>query len=163
MLSNAIGSALRQARTTHGISRAELAAQAGVSVRLVAEFERGQRPNVSLETALTLLQLVGLRLPFGDDASRTDVADARALRAARRRATWRGEKHRMGNAPPPPIPESAVERLAAVTSASRLVYAISDARHATIAEAQLSDTNALTHQTKLSARMNSVPEPIERA
>jgi transcriptional regulator with XRE-family HTH domain len=60
MLSNRIGKLLRNARQQLNLSRAELARRAGVSARLVAELERGQRPNVSLESALKLLGIVGV-------------------------------------------------------------------------------------------------------
>jgi len=75
--------------------RDALASQAGVSLRLVAEFERGQRSNVSLESALRLFKSVGItvlaRAPHGGDAEirGTDAARLeRAARAARRRETW---------------------------------------------------------------------------
>ena len=62
MLSAEIGRVLRDARKAQALSRAELAATSGVSVRLVAELERGERPNVSLETALQLLNALGIAL-----------------------------------------------------------------------------------------------------
>ena len=57
MLSDSLGPLLKTARRQLSLSRKELASRAGVSPRLVAELERGQRPNVSLESALKLLSL----------------------------------------------------------------------------------------------------------
>jgi transcriptional regulator with XRE-family HTH domain len=67
-----IASALREARRSRRMSIAELAASAGVSPRLISEFEQGKRPNVSLETALRLLTLVGVSLHLHDAAEPTD-------------------------------------------------------------------------------------------
>jgi transcriptional regulator with XRE-family HTH domain len=89
-LPTALATALRTARTTRGLSISALAAQGGVSPRLVSEFERGKRPHISLDTALRLLHLV--RVPLSIAASPTEVSEevARAERAARRRDTWVG-------------------------------------------------------------------------
>jgi len=57
-----MAAALRQARRARKISIADLAAQAGVSPRLISDFELGKRPHVSLATAMRLLELVGLRV-----------------------------------------------------------------------------------------------------
>ena len=51
MLSHGLGPLLKSARQQLGLSRDALASKADVSMRLVAEFERGQRSNVSLERA----------------------------------------------------------------------------------------------------------------
>lgn len=72
MLSHDLGPLLKSARQQLGMSREALAQSAGVSMRLVAEFERGQRSNVSLESALRLLKSVGItvvaRAPHGPAA-----------------------------------------------------------------------------------------------
>ena len=65
MLAHQIGSTLREARQFLAISQAELATRAGVTTRLVSEFERGVRPNVSLETALRILNEVGVVIQLG--------------------------------------------------------------------------------------------------
>lgn len=135
MLSATIGLLLRKERTAQGISRAELAARGGVSVRLVAELERGARPNVSLETALQLLDVLGITLspstadaaagrdaPFGDEA--TDRQE-RAARRAARRATWVGSLVSRSEMRRPHPPSSVAARLEAVTRASTLVHALS--------------------------------------
>jgi len=57
-----LGPLLKEARRRRGLSREALAAAVGVSTRLVGEFERGERPNVSLETALRLFDAVGIEL-----------------------------------------------------------------------------------------------------
>ena len=54
MLSEPIGTLLKTARRQLKMSRDTLALRGGVSTRLVAELERGERPNVSLEATLTL-------------------------------------------------------------------------------------------------------------
>jgi transcriptional regulator with XRE-family HTH domain len=87
MQSADIGNALRLARRAQRLSRFELARRADVSVRLIAEFERGRRPNVSLETALKLLRLLGQSIHVSADAMHDD-ASAFEARAAVRRATW---------------------------------------------------------------------------
>lgn len=97
MFSEPIGALLRTARKELNLSRDELARRGGVSTRLVAELERGQRPNVSLESALKLLNVVGVlviaRAPSGATAEIRSASAAemeRSARAARRRQTWTG-------------------------------------------------------------------------
>jgi transcriptional regulator with XRE-family HTH domain len=131
MLSAPIGATLRQARKARGVSREALAATVGVSVRLVAEVERGARPNVSLETALQLLQALGMRMapvPGEHDLAETERLETerrdRETRAAVRRATWVGSVSALAMDTPPPPSATVVERLAAVTQASNLVYAL---------------------------------------
>ena len=89
MFSARIGGLLKQARQELALSRDELARRGRVSTRLIAELERGQRPNVSLETTLHLLSVVGVTVvaqtPNGETAEmRSPAADAiaRAARAA---------------------------------------------------------------------------------
>lgn len=135
MLSDRLGPILKSARKQLGLSRAELASRAQVSPRLVAEFERSQRPNVSLESALKLLSIVGVslvvRTPNGVAAEiRGDSALEleRAARAARRRETWQGRHVRMhdaGNDPRPP--QSKAKRLLAVAQVSKQAYVVAGA------------------------------------
>jgi transcriptional regulator with XRE-family HTH domain len=132
MLSARIGVLLKDARRHLGLSRADLARRGGVSVRLVAELERGQRPNVSLESALKLLNVVGVsvtvKAPHGAAAEiRGESADAleRAGRAARRRQTWTGRRvllHEEGDDPQPG--RSKANRLASVAQVSKQAYLI---------------------------------------
>ena len=76
-----------------------MASQAGVSLRLVAEFERGQRNNVSLESALRLLKSVGItvvaRAPHGPVAAIFDAAYAIAA-SGRERPAGRVKKRSRG-------------------------------------------------------------------
>ena len=121
MLSDGLGPLLKSSRQQLGLSRDALASQAGVSLRLVAEFERGQRNNVSLESALRLLKSVGItvvaRAPHGPvaeirgpAAARLERA-ARAARAALRRETWTGRHvHLRDSADAPPPPRSPSRR-----------------------------------------------------
>jgi predicted transcriptional regulator len=131
-LTRDLATALRDARRARKVSIASLAAEAGVSPRLVSEFERHKRPHVSLETALRLLSLVEVAVvpvPIMDDAE-TREARARAARAERRRATWTGFKGTLSAQDAPPAPSDAVARLAAVAEASRLAIALQGAASA---------------------------------
>lgn len=132
MLSDNIGPLLRDARRQRKLSREELARRGGVSTRLVAELERGQRPNVSLESALKLLQIVGISVvALAPDGTRTEIGDAssaetaRVARAEWRRKTWTGRRihlHDEGDDPAPP--QSVAARLEAVAEVSGMAYAI---------------------------------------
>jgi transcriptional regulator with XRE-family HTH domain len=124
MQSAEIGRTLREHRVAQRVSRVQLAALAGVSVRLVAEFERGARPHVSLETALRLLRLLGVSLQTARAAD-ADAAAARAARAETRRATWQGHVTTLSESETAPNPPRAVSaRIAGVTEASALAHAL---------------------------------------
>lgn len=135
MLSKRIGELLRAARRQRGLSREELAHRGGVSTRLVAELERGQRPNVSLESALNLLNIVGVsvvaKAPNGAAAeirSGSAAALERAARVALRRQTWTGRHiflHEEGDDPRPVRSKS--KRLASVAQVSRQAYLVASA------------------------------------
>jgi transcriptional regulator with XRE-family HTH domain len=137
MLSSAFGTTLRAAREGQDLSRAELAKRGGVSVRLLAELERGERPNVSLETALRLLNLVGLSIAAIPRAGRVSepqsgwldgTRSARAERAAHRRETWTGRRvSREDSGEEPAAPKSISRRIESVAEVSRLAYAIARA------------------------------------
>ena len=118
--------ALRNARKGRGLSIAALAAQGGVSPRLVSEFERGRRSQVSLDTALRLLQLVSVPLSIGG-LSAPAAEYERAARAARRRSTWVGEKTTLTGHSVPASPASHAARLMAVAQASRLAVNLRNA------------------------------------
>lgn len=115
-----VASALREARRSRRMSIAELAVRAGVSPRLISEFEHGKRPNVSLETALRLLSLVGLSFRLGEAADTLDPEQLRAQRAARRRSQWSGSLSTLQTQVAPTAPSSAAARLGAVARASVL-------------------------------------------
>jgi transcriptional regulator with XRE-family HTH domain len=95
----ALGYLLRNAREASGESRAALAARCGVSVRLVAELERGERPNVSFDTALRLMTAVGITAAFEAPGSGSwhaeDATAAAEARARHRRRTWTGRIARL--------------------------------------------------------------------
>lgn len=136
MLSDRIGGLLKSAREQLNVSRGELARRGGVSTRLVAELERGQRPNVSLESALKLLHAVGVsvvfRAPNGAAIEiRSPAAPAleRAARAAWRRQTWTGRQGFFrGEANDPPPPRSQSKRLSAVARVSKQAYLVASVR-----------------------------------
>lgn len=135
MLSDRIGALVRGAREQLGLSQAGLARRSGVSKRLVGEIERGQRPNVSLETTLRLLDTLGvslrLALPDGravDLRGPSAPALGREARAARRRATWSGLHVPLEEAGTAPSGGGTMsDRLAAVAEVSRHAYAIARA------------------------------------
>jgi transcriptional regulator with XRE-family HTH domain len=122
-----VASALRKARRGRGMSIAELAATAGVSPRLVSEFEQGTRPNVSLATALRLLSLVGVSIRLHDAVAVDDPEEARAERAAQRRRQWTGSLSTLQSQIDPSAPSSAAARLGAVANASVLAAGLQHA------------------------------------
>lgn len=132
MLSDSLGPLLKTARRQLSLSRKELASRAGVSPRLVAELERGQRPNVSLESALKLLSLAGVsilaRTPNGAGAEiRPAFASEleRAARAANRRRTWKGRRVSLHEGTDDlPVARSTATRLGSVARVSRQAYAL---------------------------------------
>ncbi len=131
-----IGALLRRSRKALGITQRELAQRAGVSVRLWAEVERGERPNVSLESALRMLSLVGVSVrldgPLGAFRISADpavAAESRAARAAVRRATWEGRQIRLDQegAEDSLVMEAAVG-IDAVSRVSEQAYEVSQSR-----------------------------------
>ncbi|MDQ2667368.1 MAG: helix-turn-helix domain-containing protein [Gemmatimonadota bacterium] len=116
MLTDQIGTLLRTSRKALRLTQKELARRAGVSERLWAEVERGERPNVSLETALRMLSEVGVSVRLDDPLGASHVlhdpatgAMARAARAAIRRSTWQGRQIRLaqeGVDPPRAVPSA---------------------------------------------------------
>lgn len=64
------GAALRAARRARHLTQAETAALAGVSVRLWNEAELGKRQQLGLDTALRMLQTLGLDLAIASRAQR---------------------------------------------------------------------------------------------
>lgn len=136
VLSALVGELLRSARRESNITREQLARRARVSARLVAELERGQRPNVSLESALKLLNFAGttilLKSPGGLTAEVGDKGSADLQRAARaevRRKSWTGGQislHEAGAAPNGG--KSPGRRMAAVSTISLAGFAIAGSR-----------------------------------
>lgn len=124
---------LRAARKARGLSIAQLATLAEVSPRLISEVERGMRAHVSYETAMRLLQLVGVAVTFDAQSPSDAAADAARIRAEQRRTRWTGEQSTLRQQAPPPAPASAVARLEAVADASRLAAGLRRASHATAA------------------------------
>ena len=135
MLSDPIGVLLLSSRKQLKISRQELARRGKVSTRLLAELERGERPNVSLETALKLLRAVGvsvrLTAPHGAVEEIRDASAAareRAARAAHRRKTWTGRHvHLHDEGDDPRLARSTAKRVAAVSQVSKQAFGIASA------------------------------------
>lgn len=127
LLPDAMASTLRDARRRRGLSIAALATEAAVSPRLISEFEQGKRNNVSLETALRLLSLVGVTIRLQDAADPSTAAQARAERAARRRSSWTGSLTTLQAQVDASAPSSPAARLGAVAHASALATALQSA------------------------------------
>ena len=133
MLSEKLAELLQRTRKQLGLSREELARRAQVSTRLLAELERGERPNVSLESTLKLLSLVGVSIVArAPDGATAEIRNARSIsleriaRAALRRRTWTGvhvQLHKAGE--PPSGGRSHAERLSAVSQLSKQAFALS--------------------------------------
>lgn len=136
MLSEVLGQALQRARKQIPMSREELARRAHVSVRLVAEVERGDRPNVSLETFLRLLGIVGVSIVAEAPAGWTEAIQSsrtaalgRAARAAQRRQTWTGRHvHLRNSSDPPHTSATPAARVADLSRVSKEAYALSSNR-----------------------------------
>lgn len=79
MRSKQVGVLLALARTQLKISQAELARRAGVSTQIVADIERGTRPDLGLDVVLAVFEAAGvsfvLREPH-DASSPLSVAPA---------------------------------------------------------------------------------------
>ena len=132
-----IAEALRLARLRRGTTQRDMAARVGVSTRLWAEFERGERPNVSLQTVLRMADALGLHVTLGDGRPIAEVALSTAReRAERRRAEWTGGHAPLGSDRGPSVQQlTSEERFVAVAEVSRLAYALADgAAHAVVAE-----------------------------
>jgi len=133
MLSEKLTELLLRSRKQLGLSREQLARRAHVSTRLVAELERGERPNVSLESTLKLLNLVGVSIvakaPDGAIAqirNGKSTSLEREARAALRRRTWTGAHVQLHNAGEPPGGgRSRAARLSAVSQLSKQAFALS--------------------------------------
>ena len=138
MLTDQIADLLKSARKAAGLSQKEVAGRAQVSTRLWAEVERGERPNVSLSTAIRMLSEVGVTVRLTDPRGESTelrnpgTADAaRSARAAVRRATWTGRQIRLaqeGN--DDPSSARGYDRLAAVRVVSEQAFAVAHGRRA---------------------------------
>lgn len=93
-------------------------------------WQREQRPNGSLETALRLLQHVGASLNQLPAVATVSEDDARAERAARQRVSWVGVQTTMTNDASPHAPNGAVARLVAVAANSQLAAGLQHAHQA---------------------------------
>ena len=120
-----IAETLRLARLRRGTTQRDIAAQVGVSTRLWAEFERGERPNVSLQTVLRMAGALGLHFTLGEERPAAEIAISTAReRAERRRAEWTGGHAPLSADIEPPVQQlTSAERLVAVAEVSQLAYA----------------------------------------
>jgi transcriptional regulator with XRE-family HTH domain len=136
MSTDQVAAVLRTSRQALGLSQREVARRAGVSARLWAEVERGERPNVSLETALRMMSEVGVAVRLTDVLGEgRDLRDpstapaARAARAAVRRATWTGAQIQLAQEGTDPRPAArGARRLAAVGAVSGQAFAVARGR-----------------------------------
>lgn len=128
LAAGSLASTLRSARTSRGLSIARLALLAHVSPRLISELERGMRAHVSFETAMRLLQLVGVSVVFDRQPHRSSDTAAQ-VRAERRASSWIGAKATLATQAPPQPAASAADRLGAVARASLLTAGLQNAYH----------------------------------
>jgi len=136
MLTNQLGILLRDTRKAVGLSQKDAARRAQVSNRLWAEVERGERPNVSLATALRMLSEVGISVRLGDPRGTThELRDpgteeaARAARAMIRRATWTGRQILLSDEGiEPQIPTGRADNIGKVARISAQASTIASAR-----------------------------------
>ena len=127
-----LGAHFKAARKALRWSQRDVAESVGVSERLVREFVRGLRPNLSVDTAFRLLAHVGVSMHLastGSLAVRIEVPgteeQSRAARAQIRRATLRVVKTRLSLADDePPPPRSRAKRLASVAEVSATAHAL---------------------------------------
>lgn len=77
-----VGPVLRDHRARLRLSQAEAARRAGVSTRLWAETERGQRPHVSVTSLLRMLEVVGATVAIEDDRAQAAASPAPSLSPA---------------------------------------------------------------------------------
>lgn len=140
MSQRTLGELLKSTRKLLGITQADAAKRAGVSTRLWAEVERGEREHVSLDTTIRLLGEMGIEMvleaPTGARIGLTHgsaAERARLVRAEIRRATWTVRKIRLGDADEPPAAGPIAQRLAAVHEISRTAYEIARSDGAVVA------------------------------
>ncbi len=138
MLTDQVGALLKTSRKALGLTQKELARRAGVRERLWAEVERGERPNVSLETALRMLSEVGVSVRLDDALGSSHklrdpaaAAAARAARAAIRRTTWSGRQIRLAEEGADPMDTNqGAAGLDSVARVSEQAFAVASARRA---------------------------------
>lgn len=58
---NELGKLIRDTRKAQGLTQKDLALVAGVSVRLIVEFENGKR-GVNIDSVIKLCSLLGLKI-----------------------------------------------------------------------------------------------------
>lgn len=58
---NELGKLIRDTRKAQGLTQKDLALVAGVSVRLIVEFENGKR-GVNIDSVMKLCSLLGLKI-----------------------------------------------------------------------------------------------------
>lgn len=130
-----LGAMLRSTRKRLGLTQTDAAKRAGVSVRLWAEVERGERENVSFDTLVRMLSEIGIEVvlegPAGDRVGVTSGAAAlraRSVRASIRRATWTGRQLTLGDDDRAPTAGRSTDPVAAVHEVSTQAYAIASAK-----------------------------------
>lgn len=128
-----VGELLKRARNTIGLTQVELAQRVGVSNRLLAELERGERPNVSLTTALRLMAEVGVKVQLTEPSGASvELGDAETLARARahvRRAHWTGRQLTLSDeGSDDPASTRAANRVAAVGVVSQQAFSLARAK-----------------------------------
>jgi transcriptional regulator with XRE-family HTH domain len=169
MRSARVGALLALSRRQRNISQAELARRGDVSKRLVGEFERGARPNVSLETALALLEAAGVSVVLrAADGATAEIrppnaaAAEREARAAQRRKTWSGGVVPAHSAEDPRVGGSKSRRLGAVTQLSRGAFALAVAGTIAKGEAKGGVKGRQTASTRTAKGKRSTNQHVRR-
>lgn len=164
MPSSLIAELLKTNRKALGFTQKEVASRAGVSTRLWAEVERGERPNVSLLTALRMLGHVGISIRMTDASGITrelrdpdTAAVGRFARAVVRRTTWHGRQLRLdqdgADEPPSPRGPDGVDAVALV---SEQAFAVARSRSSAETKmALLPVTRAPSRESGLTPRRQS--------
>jgi len=171
MFSARFGLLLKNARKQRNITRDELASRGGVSTRLVAEMERGQRPNVSLESALRLMDAVGISiLAKASDGATAEMRNPamaaleRAARAEERRRTWTGRYiHLHDEGEDPRSVKSKRKRLSAVSDVSQHAYLIAASGSSRAKPTSLSGEKLSTKRTSAPQAKRNIPSAASRS
>lgn len=78
-LTRKIGTKVREKRTAKGITQKQLAAQCGVSERLIRSLEMGTAYGIGLEKLIDIISSLGLDLTLVDQDNNTNNKDSSSI------------------------------------------------------------------------------------